>query len=84
MNMKISPWKDNDDAFRPMFTESIVLSGIRENGTFKQTIEAAVFTDMTGDAMTDEAIDTDREDINICCNKSDYAFVQKLLRGDTV
>ena len=84
MYMNNSPWKDSDKAYAPMFTESIVISGTREDGTFKQTIQAAVFIDMTADAISDEAIDTDRENINICCNQKDYAFVQKLLRGDTI
>lgn len=82
--MMKSPWIDNDKAFAPMFTESIVISGKRGNKTFRQTIEAAIFVDMTGDALTDDAIDTDREDINIVCRKKDYAFVQKLVRGDLI
>lgn len=67
-----------------MFTESIVISGKRGDKAFRQTIEAAVFVDMTGDALTGDAIDTDREDIDIVCRKEDYAFVQKLLRGDLI
>ena len=82
--MTKSPWTDSNEAYGPMFTESVVISGTRETGTFKQTIQAAVFVDITGDALTDDAMDTDMETINICCNVSDYAFVQKLLRGDTV
>ena len=39
---------------------------------------------MTGDAILDEAVDTDMENINICCNQSDYAFIQKVRRGDTI
>lgn len=67
-----------------MFTESIVISGRRDGKEFRQTISAAVFTDMTGDPLAEEAVDTDREDINITCSRSDWAFVQKLLRGDLV
>lgn len=83
MRMK-SPWKNIDEAFEPMFTESVVISGRRGDKAFRQTIEAAVFIDMTGDALTDDAIDTDREDIDIVCRRKDYAFVQKLVRGDLV
>jgi len=79
-----SPWIDNDKAFAPMFTESIVISCKRSNKTIKQTIEAAVFVDMTGDAISDNTLDTDREDIDIVCRKEDWAFVQKLLRGDSI
>lgn len=67
-----------------MFTESVVISGSRGEKQFKQTIEAAVFIDMTGDAISDSALDTDREDIGIICRLRDWAFVQKLLRGDLV
>lgn len=83
MQMK-SPWTDNDKAYSPMFTESVVISGTRGQDSFRQTIEAAVFVDNTGDALTDDAIDTDREDIDIVCRRKDYAFVQKLVRGDLV
>lgn len=82
--MMKSPWIDNDKAFAPMFTESIVISCKRSNKTIKQTIEAAVFVDMTGDAISDNTLDTDREDIGIVCRKEDWAFVQKLLRGDSI
>lgn len=82
MQMK-SPWTDNDKAYSPMFTESVVISGTRGQDSFRQTIEAAVFVDNTGDALA-ENIDTDREDIDIVFDMKDWAFVQKLLRGDTV
>lgn len=79
-----SPWTDNDKAFAPMFTESVIISGKRGQEVFKQTIEAAIFLDMTGDALADNTIDTDREDINVVFDKKDWAFVQKLLRGDLI
>lgn len=79
-----SPWIDIDEAFYPMFTESMVISGKHGQNEFRQTIEAAVFVDMTGDAFEDNAVDTDREDINVVFNKKDWAFVQKLLRGDLI
>ena len=81
--MSKSPWKDIDDAFIPMFTESVIVSGKHGQNAFKQTIEAAVFVDMTGDALS-ENIDTDMEDINIIFNQKDWAFVQKLVRGDQI
>lgn len=75
-----SPWKDYDAAFEPMFSESIVLTHLSK----KQTIEAAVFIDNTGDALNDDMIDTDREDIQIVCNKRDWSYISKLSRGDLV
>lgn len=75
-----SPWKDNDVAFEPMFTESVVIA---HEGK-KQTIEAAVFIDNTADAIVDEALDTDIEEIRIVCKKKDWGYVSKLARGDEV
>lgn len=82
--MSKSPWKDNDDAFTQMYDESVVISGTRGSKAFKQTIEAAVFVDYTGGATTDDMMDTDREDIHICCKPEDVAFLLKLQRGDMV
>lgn len=75
-----SPWKDNDVAFEPMFTESVVIVHKNE----KQTIEAAVFIDNTADSVIDEALDTDIEEIRVVCEKRDWGYVSKLLRGDEV
>lgn len=79
-----SPFKGIDDAFDPMFNECVVISGRHGTKSFKQTIEACVFTCATADALDDMAIDTNREDIHIVCKQKDYAFVQALQRGDVV
>ena len=78
--MMKSPWKDNDVAFEPMFTESIVLTHKNE----KQSIEAAVFIDNTADSIVDEALDTDFEEIKVVCKRKDWGYVSKLVRGDLV
>lgn len=78
--MMESPWKDIDDAFMPMFTESIILTHQHE----KMTIKTAVFVDNTADALADDSLDTNREDIQIVCNKCDWAYVSNLSRGDLV
>ena len=78
--MSVSPWKDFDEAFESMFDESVVITHEGE----RQTLKAAVFIDNTGDALTDAGMDSDREDIQIVCEKKDWAYVQKLRRGDTV
>ena len=57
--MMVNPWDNIEKAFEQMFTESIVI----EHNAEKQTIEAAVFIDNTGDSLVDDALDTDREDI---------------------
>lgn len=63
-----------------MFDESVVVT----HGGESQTLKAAVFIDGTGDALTDAGMDSDREDILIVCEKRDWAYVQKLRRGDAV
>ena len=78
--MTKSPWTDNDVAFEPMFTESVVIIHKDE----KQTIEAAVFVDSTDDAAIDDALDTDIEQIRVVCKKKDWGYISKLRRGDTV
>ena len=75
-----SPWDINDRAFEPMYEESVVI----RHGTDEQTISCIVYSDMTGEPVTDSAMDTEREDINISCRKNDWAFVQALRRGDKV
>lgn len=67
--MSKSPWTDIDDAFKQMYTESIVISGRRGSQQFKQTIEAAVFIDNTGDATSDDMMDTNMEFLHICCKQ---------------
>ena len=79
-----SPWTDNDAAFFPMYDESVVISGKRPDGAFRQTIEVALFVDFTDDPTTDEMMDTDCEYVHLCCNPKDVAFLLKLRRGDTI
>ena len=67
-----------------MYDESVVISGTRPAGGFKQTIDVALFVDYTDDPTTDGMMDTDCEYIHLCCNPKDVAFLVKLQRGDTV
>lgn len=39
---------------------------------------------MTGEALVEEAIDTERRDIDITFKKNDWAFASSLKRGDKV
>lgn len=82
--MEKSPWRDNDDAFTDMFDESVVLSGTRPTGNFKQTIKVALFVDYVPDSMSEDIMDTNIEYIHLCCNSKDVAFLVKLQRGDTI
>lgn len=54
-----NPWKDVDTAFEVMFDEHVVISHKNK----KQTIAVVVFTDNTGDALAEDMLDTNREDI---------------------
>lgn len=78
--MENSPWKDNDDAFEAMYDESVVV----KHGGEKATLEVCVFTDNTGDAISDEGMDTTREDIKIVCKREDWPYMSRLVRGDSV
>lgn len=44
----------------------------------------SVFLDNTADALLDDTMDTDREDIYIVGRKRDWGYVSKLTRGDTI
>lgn len=54
--MNNSPWTDIDDAFQPMYNENIVIQGKRNGQEFKQTIECSIFTSITGEPLSDEAV----------------------------
>lgn len=77
-----SPWTGNEKAFDPMFDESVTIHGNRDGVEFRQTIATSIFQDITGDSLTEDTIDTDREDVNAVCRQEDYAFVHSLRRGD--
>ena len=79
-----SPWKGNDNAFDVMYDESVVISGTRTDGNFKQTIEVALFVDYTSDPTGEDMLDTDCEYIHLCCRPEDVAFLLKLKRGDVI
>ena len=71
MNMK-SPWKNNDDAFEPMFDEHASI--ITPDGK-RTTFEVAVFVDGMADPLADDMMDTDREDVTFMFKQKDWAFV---------
>lgn len=75
-----SIWNIDDRAFDPMYEESVIV----RHDAGEQTLRVIVYSDMTGEPISEDAIDTDREDITISCRKRDWAFVQSLTRGDKV
>ena len=79
-----SPWDIDDKAFEPMYDEPLLIRHTEDGKTVDQTIKCIVYSDATGDAISADALDTEREDINISCRKRDWAFVKSLRRGDKV
>lgn len=76
-----SPFENIDGAFAPFYDETITIqSKDGSSGTF----EVSCFTDGTADPLTDDMMETDREDITFLFKKCDWAFVKKLQRGATI
>ena len=76
-----SPFEQTDGAFLPFFDETITIESKNgSSGTFK----CCVFTDGTADPLTEDMMETDREDINIVFRKCDWPFVKGLVRGDQI
>lgn len=80
---KTSPWTDNK-AFEPMFDEVINITSIRDTETLRQSLNCCVFSDCTGETLYEGNVETDRQDIMIVCDESDWKFVQTLKTGDKV
>lgn len=74
-----SPFRHIDSAFDVFYDEQIVVEC--KDGR-KQTLQACVMTDNTGDPLSEELVDSEREDLNIVARRCDWAFVQTLARGD--
>lgn len=79
-NTMRNPWKEQDDAFDMMFDESIVV----KHGDNKATVVVSVFTDNIGDSLSEDTLDTTREDIKIVCKRKDWPYMSRLLRGDVI
>lgn len=80
--MMKSPWKEIDiRAYAPMFDE---YASIKTPDGKTTTFEVAVFTDGIADPLTDDMMDTDREDVTFVFKKKDWPFVKNLTRGTIV
>ena len=76
-----SPFEKIDRAFAPFYDETITIeSKDGSSGTFL----CCCFTDGTSDPLTDDMMETDREDMTFVFMKGDLAFVKKLQRGATI
>jgi hypothetical protein len=77
-----NPWKDiSDAAFLPMFDEH---ASVKTPDGKTTTFEVAVFTDGIADPLTDDMMDTEREDVMFVFKKKDWSFVKNLTRGTIV
>ena len=75
-----SPFDNTDKAFCVFYNEHVVIT----HGGERQTIHANVFTDGMAEPLTEDALDTDMEEVLFVFRRKDWAYVSKLVRGDTV
>ena len=80
---RTNPWQI-DNAFEPMYTESVSVSAPRKDTTLRQTLKCCIFADGTGETLYDGNTETNREDIMLVTRKGDWKFVQSLQTGDTL
>ena len=57
---------------------------VKTNEGKRTSLQAAIFTDGMADPMSDDMLDTEREDVTFVFAKKDWPFVQTLKRGATV
>lgn len=79
-----SPWDINDRAFDPMYDAPVVISCVRDGNEIAQTVRCFVSSDVTGEPIADEMLDTDRKDLNFSFARKDWAFLKMVRRGDKV
>lgn len=75
-----SPFTDTDNAFEVFYDERVVIT----HGGMRTTLDVCIFTDMTGDALDDNAMDTDRQDILVVFKVVDWPYMSNLVRGDMI
>ena len=73
-----SPFDNTFPAFEPFFDEVVVIT----HADKPQSIPVCIFADGIGDALAEDSVDTDREDITLIFRREDWAYVQTLQRGD--
>ena len=82
--MMRSPWDIDDKAFEPMFDEPVIISCTRDGQEIQQTVKCFVSSDMTGEPIADEMLDTYRKDLNFSFARRDWAYLKTIRRGDKV
>lgn len=77
-----SPWDNIDsDAYAPMMDETI---SIKTTDGKTTSLRCAVFSLGMGDPLSEDMLDTEREDITLVFSKCDWPFIQTLKRGATI
>lgn len=79
-----SPWNIDDRAFAPMYDTAVIISCTRDGKEISQTVRCFVSSDVTGEPIADEMLDTDRKDLNFSFARRDWAFLKMVRRGDKV
>lgn len=74
--------KDTIKAFKVFYDTPLIFK--KKKGSYTQTINCSVFTDNTQDPLSDEAMDTDRESINILVPREKWSLLKDLERGDKI
>jgi len=75
------PFENIDIAMEPFWTDTIIAT--LKTGE-AQTLAVSVFDDVEDEPMTDTMMDTDRRRILVMARDADWAFIQKMKRGDTL
>lgn len=70
-----------DSAFEPMYSEPVVIT--LKDGT-RQTLEACIFDDSTDDPISDSALDSVGERIQLIFKRSNITFLKTIKRGDII
>ena len=78
-----SPFNENTiKAFKVFYDTPLIFS--KKKGNFKETIWCSIFTDNTQDPLSDDAMDTNRESINIIKKKKKWSLLKSVERGDKI
>lgn len=76
-----SPFKNIHGAFEVFYDEDAVIT--TSDGT-RTSFKVCVFTDGTADPLSDDMLDSEREDMTFIFKRKDWPFVKKLTRGATI
>lgn len=70
-----------NSAFEPFYNETIV---VRTKSGKRQSLEVSIFTDIEEEPYSDDMMDTNTRQVQFIARQDDWAFVQKMERGDNL